>query len=251
MPWRAQSRYNFVIENPLDGALWQLPCIDRLLERSAHDEPNGLVAKFTPTSYCHYGSASQKRTGFLTTLNDAHLARPCPSHPCALAADDASRHKAWETVGKRDRNAIPIALIDEFLKAWVAKAPLGKTLVLIDVFAGYGSVRTAVEGWNDAEKRTILYVDNDILRSCAARYDLDMQSFGLTVLECLALNQRELQREETSVLFWLSPPCTTYSVAGLHKHRPKGEDISPLASDHDALVEKVFTELHALIHDGH
>lgn len=247
--WRLDHRYNYVIENPLDGALWDLPCIKRLLKRSVKDEPYGLIAKLISTSYCHYNSNSQKRTGFLTTLNDTQLSLPCPCHPCdRVAVDDGFRHTPWESLGTKERNSIPMALIGHFLQAWVAKVPVDKAMILIDVFAGFGSVRSAVEAWNEVEDRKILLYDNDILRSRGALYDFDMGQFDLTFLENLILKGDKLQTKDTVILFWLSTPCTTYSIAGLHKHRPKGCAPSELAITHDRMNTKLFAELHSLCH---
>lgn len=241
--WRLDHRYDYVVENPLDGHLWQLPCTQRLLERSDKDEPCGLIAKLMRTSYCHYESDSQKRTGFLTTLVEVQLEAPCPSNPCG-----ADKHTPWESLGTRERNSIPQSLIHQFLVAWMAKTPTNKKLVLIDVFAGFGSVETAV-GWSNAHsERQIHICSNDILKRRDALYDFDMEKFDLTVLESFALMRGGWSRENTSVLLWMSTPCTTYSIAGLFKHRPKEGSISELAASHDKMNDALFTQLYTRCH---
>lgn len=41
-------------------------------------------------------------------------------------------------------------------------------------------------------------------------------------------------------ILWASPPCTTYSVAAISKHRPKDGPLSEFAKISDQIVHKVF-----------
>jgi site-specific DNA-cytosine methylase len=41
-------------------------------------------------------------------------------------------------------------------------------------------------------------------------------------------------------VIWASPPCTTYSVAAIYRHRPTGKPISPEAELGDAIVKKTL-----------
>lgn len=226
--WR--GRVNVVVENPLDSALWNME-FTKLLWR---------CMTLLGTSYCHYGGRHRKRTGFCTTLADTPLMTPCPSNRCKLQT-----HADWTTLRIEERNSIPEALVVHFLDEWERRhiSSSRKHMLLIDVFTGFGSVTRV------AKRRSIPVCANDLLKQRAGSEGLmlDMETFNLSMLEQLALYRNEFEREDTSVLFWISTPCLTYSIDALHHHRPKHGDRSDLAIRHDRMNERLFQELYQLL----
>lgn len=63
----------------------------------------------------------------------------------------------------------------------------------------------------------------------------------------MSILSQELERHKEcgklAVLVHASPPCTTFSTAGLGNHRPQDGHLSALACDHDELVKKLLGEL--------
>lgn len=62
------------------------------------------------------------------------------------------------------------------------------------------------------------------------------------------LRQIEESDETVAILLHMSPPCTTFSLAGLQTHRRRDGSLSDLAVMHDKLCTKMFRELYNSLH---
>lgn len=256
--WRLGSEpgrfaVDFVLENPLDGKLWESEALQSL---------TGPFTKRVNTSYCHYGTPYRKRTTFFTSLTNVSLSSPCPGNPCKHATNHEFGVAECEPAVQ---NSIPTPIVRTFLDEWMAKDALAMKetgreydhLLLIDVFKGFGSVQKAVGEWNDEnEERRILYVGNDI--ADARVDDADTLNFDISKLgqfEMLidwsflklrqhlarlqdALDDDEpppLDRGRVRALFWVSTPCDTYGPQGMGYHGRVSGKLSKKAKQHDGM----------------
>jgi len=235
---------SFVIENPLDGKLWSLEGLKELIESEK--------TNFCPTSYCHYGYDYRKRTGFLTSLRGLRLSPACPQKPCREWSSH-SKHKRDirnDVTDQNERNSIPGPLVDVIMEEWIKKTP-GKHRLLIDVFAGWGSV---IERVNAKFKGEILTYANDIKNRPGNDIELNMFDFDLDCIIQFAklklanlklangANGSQVAPEETNlaILLWISTPCETYSSAGGNTSRDSGsiEPKTKKAAAFDAMNTK-------------
>lgn len=218
---------DFSVENPLDGVLKTLPAVRSLSARK------GLVFE-RPTSYCHFGCRHRKRTFFLTTVRGF-----APPPPCPAACPFGGRHPVGvASLAAKERNEIPAPLCRLLLQSWVDQHPEAKTRLLVDVFAGWGSMAAAAPPG-------VLVFENDVSTRRPVDANFNMRLFSLDQLLWLAINRffpgeaeggcpfQWLSDRGVATLVHLSTPCQTYSVNGLFYHR--GTAPSKLARAHDAM----------------
>ena len=268
--WRKTCSIDFIIENPDASKMWGLRAIDEIVGMSREtpsDRNADALVKLFRTSYCHYGGSARKKTKFLTTLMQARIKPQCSKEtPCAQKRTHGRHSTTIEDASAEDKNAIPAPLIDAFFDAWLNKAracrygprelPPDRFLV-IDAFTGYGSVTAR------AMARNLDVRSNDIIRQGPRRgvYNEDLSKTTLKELLIFAIGavygadalsdsdklpfDEMLSKHGIAVLFWLSPPCCTYSTSSGNTHRdarsltPK----TPLAANHDAMNKKLAREL--------
>lgn len=311
----------FTVENPgIDSrvnSLWSQPYVVQWL-----DMWKGLV-RVVPTTYCqyaHYPECKQpnKPTSIMTTLASLSLEQPCTkSRPCPELCDPRSDGRHSVQVSQREReqtslsqcekNAIPERLIHQVLAAWIgSKWTEGyRTFLVVDVFAGWGSVKKAAatfanspeamrmvediensgdNDYSDLALRRILAVSNPFSllhyvgfdavdqrlafrapTTAETRYDAahdrkrkrvgvyantkyigDYMDTANPILNIIGAELTELTAmgmDRVAVWVHASPPCTTFSTAGLAVHRPVNGPPSSLANEHDELVKKLLAEL--------
>ena len=246
---------DFMIENPLDGKLKDLPCIQSLM-----NEYKGVVF-MRPTSYCHHGYAYQKRTVFIGTLPAFNPTPPCPTHKCK-ALQEGKRHES--SVAKStnaQKNSIPESLVIQIVDAWLDRVSrTASRFLLIDVFSGFGSVSERIRH----QYPHVNVYANDIVNRSHVNMDLDMTTFSLGSLLILACSkvwdEEEDLREQSehpggilgwmndnkiAALFHISTPCETYSTNAIWKHRvaKTARPKSKQAARADALNERIVDYL--------
>lgn len=71
-------------------------------------------------------------------------------------------------------------------------------------------------------------------------FSVDVKPFEMInlVKDILELNIKDIPFQPDMI--WASPPCTTYSIAGLSHHRPIDGEISEFAKKSDKLVKKTL-----------
>jgi len=231
---------DFCMENPLDGHFKKLPALNNMLSSFS-----GVVQR--PTSYCHYDYAYRKRTVFFTSLTAFRPILPCPGHKCGmLLGGDASHSSRVADSTQSQRNSIPLPLLDELLTAWTQKTKTrAEHYLLIDAFAGFGSVRACVErGWPG-----VRLFCNDIVDRVGVNFTLDLSvdtDQRLQALLVLAVKKfwhhmrmdngvlQCLSDNKIAVLVHCSTPCETYSTQALAVHRfADGSPRSKQAADAD------------------
>ena len=243
-----ENPYDFCIENPLHGKLWQIQKFQRFVGR--------VDVQFASTSYCKYNCSYRKNTGFLTSVLNFS---PCP---VCSKNDSCQRYQQHDElpVDQASRNSIPEGLVLELIDAWVRKKKCEgfKVFLIIDVFAGYNSISKAADLHNKTSNDNVVVYTNDIVRTRGGNMDLDMRVFELNDILVFALRKLFLEmpydladikgdvkqfllNESIAVLFHLSTPCETYSVAGGASHRLRGsaEPQSRLAVAHDDMNSKI------------
>lgn len=250
--WRRAARIDFVFENPLYGALWTTDAIT-LLKRH-NSQLTGILTRNVPTSYCHYNTEYKKATNFFTSLVNFNLRPPCcPDQPCdALKARGDGTHSAQVAGAPQSVvNSVPEQIVHECLDAWAAKLERGgvehEYKLVIDAFAGFGSVERHVKNWRRNSRGVDFTVGNDVVKT--------RDGFGLTMdmskddamdvlmdfgHACLrqtlpAEGQETFSKDKVVVLLWLSTPCRTYSTQALGVHRPRNARISNDAAKDDAM----------------
>lgn len=160
----------FTVENPgVDQrakSMWSQPYMLQWLARW-----EGLV-RVLPTSYCQYATNKQqpnKPTSIMTTLAGLQLERPCGlRHPCPEMRNPQShgRHavqvrqcEGGTPLSQCDKNAIPECLIHRVLATWIgSKWKEGyRHFLLVDAFAGWGSVKNAVTTFPTSAEANLLF----------------------------------------------------------------------------------------------
>jgi hypothetical protein len=130
---------DFSFENPMESCLWDLDAMQDMIAGFP-----GRVAR-RDTSYCHYGFSYRKRTSFVTTVKNFSPPPPCPRAPCAHYKQHGS-HASWVPgLCVRQKNSIPTRLIREMLRAWILQNSGAVEYTVIDMFAGYGSLDSAIK----------------------------------------------------------------------------------------------------------
>lgn len=238
---------DFAFENPLHGKFKDLPSIEAMLFCYP-----GRVRRID-TSYCNLGVAHQKPTVIVTSLTRLRLPPPCPKQPCAAVF--AGRPHAARVADCDDatKNALPPALVDALVEAWLRKHADAQTgaeaYLLIDVFAGFGSVHGRVsERW----PQVVVYANDIVDRGQHGVLDMSANSpFGPGSLLAIALVKHfDVEAEELlahqggvvgwanarkiAVLFHLSTPCDTYSTQALAVHREAGTSAAVSSAAHRA-----------------
>lgn len=219
------------LENPAGGMLWHVRQVRCLLESICNSKQT--------TSYCKYTTRFRKDTTIATTLRTLELHPPCcTALPCRDVRERGVHSQEVQGSSMSEKCAIPYGICSAVMLAFVAETPSAKYRIVVDAFAGTRSFHRTRE--QDSRLRGSLYVyDNDIVER-GQRNTLDMSTRTSNALELLlrfallahlphevarrALSDsRGLQAgftaEGVAVLLHLSPPCTTYSVAGIAKHR--------------------------------
>lgn len=229
------------------------------------------------TTYCQYGLDYAKPTTILTSLSAIGVRPPCCDETLCAHGGKHLRN-VQQCTAPEERNQIPEELTRVLLEAFVAKqrARGAVAFLVVDVFSGWGSVARAVEA---CAPETMAVYTNDVVRKRKAGHitdlDLDMallqsldavlrfamlsrlEGLGSAGLEARRLLEASegvppmeevLRRSGIAVLLHLSFPCTTYSTAGGSTHRAKGDRAaaSPLAQQHDTMLEALVGELVAL-----
>ena len=277
---------DFTVENPGHGKLWNLECMTPVLRcccmpgAPIDDQARQLLAKVVPTSYCKYGSGVRKDTNFMTSLGSLRLQPPCSKAPCKRRKAGLLHLAQVQGSSQEGKNAIPETLMHKVFDSWVQKHHSAgspkPTLVLLDVFAGFGSVGKAVR----SHEQDILYVSNDINKSRGADFHEDMRESSLVStcslmlhhvlkdrpefksalpeLQAVALDSsgagedekakhfaRLLRSHNVCVLVHMSPPCETYSTASGNTHRDGGSvlPLSEKARQHDAMAGEMVASL--------
>lgn len=322
------STLEFTVENPgIDDrarSLWNQPYVVEWLTLWKE------VVQVVPTTYCQYAQYPEKKqplkpTSIMTTFQTLQLQRPCtPSRPCPELCDPQSggRHSvqirprdgSQASLSQCERNAIPERLTHQILATWIgSKWKSGfRNFLLVDVFAGWGSVKNAVATFanspeansmveelsalgaddsTDLALRRVLAISNPLSllhyagfdavdqrvafreptlaekRQSAAqnrkrtrvsvnvdtKYIGDYMKTPNPILNIIAAELAELTDLDVDrVAIWIhaSPPCTTFSMAGLATHRPADGPVSALADEHDRLVKKLLAELALLAQLG-
>jgi hypothetical protein len=226
---------DFTFENPLHGKFKDLPSVTAML-CCYPDHVRRL-----DTSYCNLGFQHQKPTVIITSLTGVRLPPPCPKQPCAAVRAGLPHAARVADCDDAAKNALPPALVDALVEAWLRKHADAQTgaeaYLLIDVFAGFGSVHGRVrERW----PQVCVYANDIVDRGQDAVLDLSADSpFGLGSLLAVALvkhfnkNANELRTHpggavgwanahKIAVLFHISTPCETYSTQALAVHREAG-----------------------------
>lgn len=248
--WRRENNYDFVVENPLYGDLWQLDIYRNLLR---HDGSNAPLSKNAQTSYCHYGFTYNKPTNFFTSLINFNPVAPCPRNCCERLLQGNPTHLSQvRDANVREKNSVPERLTNEAIDAWLDKLkvrPRGgespppiEHKLFVDAFAGFGSVADAVRGRAGDD---IFVVENDLSSARnGMRFDISRPGqLELLLDTCMvALRQSRgagIRIENVAFLIWFSTPCETYSTEGRAAHRGSGArldvDISRKAASHDAM----------------
>ena len=248
--WRSANMLDFIIENPLDGKLKELPFVMQLVR----DYPN--TVRQVGTSYCHYGYSYRKKTVFISTLMELELTAPCPKHPCCLVQQTGKHPARSSECGQEQKNSLPPLLVDAVLQVWTDRhSGRASRFLVIDVFAGWNSVKKRVqEHWSN-----VYVYSNDIVLRRGTDIDLDMSAaspftpgslllFALSKLWPNDYSQAVaheggvvgwLQENKVAVLFHSSTPCRTYSTQALSVHRFKG---SARPKSLDALHDDAMNE---------
>jgi hypothetical protein len=222
----AQPFLDICFENPLDGCFKDTRDIKTLLSQR--------MAIRRSTSYCHYGFRYRKRTVFITSLTSFRPLPPCPKNPCAAVLANGIHQSTVSVETQSARNSIPEALLDELFTAWTSKYKgVADAFLVIDLFAGFGSVRHCIERrWPNVK----LFCNDIVLRAGVdSTLDLSTDSeFHIKALLVLAVRKHFpafgsdpadtgvlpwLRARKVAVLFFCSTPCETYSTNGMGVHR--------------------------------
>jgi hypothetical protein len=226
---------DFAFENPLHGKFKDLPSLMGMLFCYP-----GRVRRLD-TSYCNFGFQYQKPTVIITSLTGLRLPPPCPKHPCAAVRAGLPHAARVAECDDATKNALPPALVDALVEAWLRKHADAQTgaeaYLLIDVFAGFGSVHGRVrERW----PQVCVYANDLVDRGQQAVLDMGANSpFGPASLLALALLKHShadpdalrahaggavgwANAHKIAVLFHISTPCETYSTQALAVHREAG-----------------------------
>ena len=318
------SMVEFTVENPgIDNrvkSLWNQPYTTQWLDRW------GDLVNVVPTTYCQYAQYPEskqphKPTSIMTTLPTLPLQQPCSAkRPCPELCDPRSdghhsvqvsqRDGAQSSLSECEKNAIPERLIHNIIASWVgSKWEDGyRNFLVVDVFAGWGSVKNAVATFANSSEATHMvdtiqgrdYNDNNdssdlALRRILAvlnpeslvqyvgfdaidqrikfrdptrtemRHDsahgrkrkrigvhtntkyigdyLDTPHPILNIIGAELATMNSIGVDRVAVWVHASPPCTTFSLAGLATHRPSNGPASDLANEHDQLVKQLLEEL--------
>tara|TARA_Y100000389_G_C17461990_1_gene522472 strand:- start:2557 stop:4017 length:1461 start_codon:yes stop_codon:yes gene_type:complete len=140
--WRGvpkDTMVDFSFENPMESCLWDLPAMADMMTSFP-----GRVVRLD-TSYCHYDFAYRKRTSFVTTVKKFSPPPPCPRAPCAHYRQNGSHRSGVLGLGVRQKNSIPTRLLREMLRAWMLQNSGAIEYTVIDMFAGYGSLDSAIK----------------------------------------------------------------------------------------------------------
>ena len=250
---RSNNPFDFVLENPLDGSLKDLPCIRALVQRHG-----GSKVFEHPTSYCHFDAAHRKRTILISTLPALQLPLPCPQRPCCQWRRLRKHQAQVAGMGAAERNSIPSGLVTREVEAWITRTPWARYRLFIDVFSGWGSVanhvQTSFDGVdvyaNDIVRRTHNNIEFDVtctrdslftlLRfalACTRRDGRSVEAYSLVLEQPNERLAAALRQESIAILFHLSTPCETYSTASGSYHR-SADRITPktdMARRHDAM----------------
>jgi hypothetical protein len=247
-----KSRIDFVFENPADGYFKSMPFMRQLLDRFPH------WCRATTTSYCKYEADYRKRTVFISSLK-LRLAPPCPNPVCSHLKQAKAHPRSVTDLTSAEKNSLPQLVVNAILDQWMAEAcarHANRFYVVVDVFAGFGSVSEAIR---QRQLPNVRVFGNDIVARNGGDLSLDMSAsspFSLSSLAWLACAKMGvkietytdviamLEEEQIGLLFHLSTPCTTYSTNGLghHRHMDRSPK-TPLAQAHDALNTRLVDEL--------
>jgi hypothetical protein len=251
----AKGFADFSFENPLHGKFKDLPVVKAML--ACYPDRVRRV----DTSYCHLGVAHQKPTVIVTSLTWLRLPSPCPRNPCAAVRAGRGHAARVADCDDATKNALPPALVDALVEAWLRKHADAQTgaeaYLFIDVFAGFGSVHGRVrERW----PQVCVYANDLVDRGQQAVLDMSANSpFGPASLLALALIKHFqadpdalrahadgavgwANAHKIAVLFHVSTPCETYSTQALAVHRKAGTStaVSRAAHRADAMNETLI-----------
>ena len=244
-----------MFENPADGYFKSMPFVRQLLDRFPH------WCRERTTSYCKYDADYRKRTVLISSLK-LRLAPPCPNPVCSHLKQSKTHPRSVADLNSAEKNSLPTPLVDAILDQWMAEASARytiRTYVVVDVFAGFGSVSEAIR---KRQLPNVRVFGNDIVERNGGDLSLDMSAssvFSLASLVWLACAKMGvkiddypdvmtmLECEQIGLLFHLSTPCTTYSTNGIghHRHADRSPK-TPLARAHDAMNTRLVDELERL-----
>lgn len=229
---------DFSFENPLDGLFKDMNMVEEMMR-----EFRGRVFR-RDTSYCHYGYDYRKRTVFISSIRNFNPKQACQGNPCEFFKKLGKHPRGVVDCGSKEKNSIPAPLVEKLLGSWMQQNPDAEKFLVVDVFAGYGSVPSAVAQLkrdDPAKWGAVAVFTNDIATYRGAfepNSDLDMLHADPLALLHLAVFGGKLypeakeeakryegdplawaKQEKLAVLFHCSTPCTTYSVDGMAHHR--------------------------------
>tara|TARA_Y100000385_G_scaffold45315_1_gene41909 strand:- start:538 stop:1401 length:864 start_codon:yes stop_codon:yes gene_type:complete len=253
---------DFAFENPLHGKFKDLPSVMGML----FCYPSRV--RRIDTSYCNLGFRYQKPTVIITSLTRLRLPPPCPKHPCAAVRAGLPHAARVAECDDATKNALPPALVDALVEAWLRKHADAQTgaeaYLLIDVFAGFGSVHGRVrERW----PQVCVYANDLVDRGQDGVFDMSANSpFGPDSLLALALVKLFhadpdalrahaggavgwANAHKIAVLFHISTPCETYSSQALAVHREAGTctAVSRAAHRADAMNDALVAWLERVV----
>ena len=250
---------DFSIENPANSKLKALPVIEELLKIP--------IVNRKVTSYCQYGTLYRKNTAIITSVQTFNPMSKCPDPPCPALQKGEKHIEGVQGQDLRTKYNIPPRLIQELVSSFMHKYPRAKRFLVIDCFAGFGSIKAAVESMKTA--RPIAVFCNDKVARCGVDLTLDLSSglnlhllFPFAVLSAYGDNSQErdlimrsessfeyLKHTETAVLVHASIPCQTYSTASGSTHRASGstDPLTSTAERHDLITSHICEWIHANI----